>query len=152
MFLTDFDQPVVLRFGELQLTRNVWRKFQYEIDSTGMYTQLPAGGTTFNQGAVNIEENDKRIPLPYRTPTEIERVQTQSNNGVNLLLNEQSLSLQICDLPKGKARGVFQTFPNRDLRQFRKLQMYIHAEKNQSPVVPNLADKDLTAAWVSWVQ
>ena len=27
------------------------------------------------------------------------------------------------------AKGVFQTFANRDLRQFRKLQMYIHAEK-----------------------
>jgi cell surface protein SprA len=145
MFLTDFDQPVVLRFGELQLTRNVWRKFQYKIDTTGLYTQVTTGGTTFNQGAVNIEENDKRVPLPYRTPTEIERVQTQSNNGVNLLLNEQSMSLQLCNLPKGDARGVFQTFANRDLRQFRKLQMYIHAEKNQSPVVPIINDGDLTA-------
>lgn len=145
MFMTGFDQPVVLRFGELQLTRNVWRKFQYKIDNTGLYTQLTPGGTTFNQGAVNIEENDKRVPLPYRTPTDIERVQTQSNNGVNLLLNEQSMSLQLCNLPKGDARGVFQTFANRDLRQFRKLQMYIHAEQNQSPVVPTLHDNDLTA-------
>ncbi|MBL0054603.1 MAG: cell surface protein SprA [Chitinophagaceae bacterium] len=144
MFLTDFDQEVVLRFGELQLTRNVWRKFQYEIDTTGLYSQLPSTGPVFNQGAVNIEENDKRLPLPYRTPTEIERVQTQSNNGVNLLLNEQSMSLQLCDLPKGKARGVFQTFPNRDLRQFRKLQMYIHAEESQK-TFRSLNDKDLTA-------
>ena len=143
MFMTDFDQPVVLRFGTLQLTRNVWRKFQYKIDTTGMYTQLTPGTTIFNQGAVNIEENDKRLPLPYRTPTEIARVQTQSNNGVNLLLNEQSMSLQLCNLPKGNARGVFQTFPNRDLRQFRKLQMYIHAEKSQTG--PALIDKDLTA-------
>lgn len=143
MFMTGFQDSVVLRFGELQLTRNVWRNFKYKIDTSGMYNPLTTGATTFNQGAVNIEENDKRTPLPYRTPSEIERVQTQSNNGVNLLQNEQSLSMKFCDLVKGDARGVFQTYANRDLRQFRKLSMYIHAEKTQTG--PPLADKDLTA-------
>ncbi len=144
MFMTDFEDSVVMRFGELQLTRNVWRKFNYEIDTTGIYTQLPSGPTTFNQGAVNIEENDKRTPLPYRTPTEIERVQTLSNNGVNLLQNEQSLSLQFCNLATNHARAVQQTFANRDLRQFRKLQMYIHAEESVK-TFRSLNDKDLTA-------
>ena len=82
-----------------------------------------------NVGAVNIEENDKRTPLPYRTPAEIERVQTLSNEGVNLLQNEQALSLQFCKLTQEDSRAVFQTFANRDLRKFKKLQMYIHAEK-----------------------
>ncbi len=144
MFLTDFEDSVVVRFGELQLTRNVWRKFQYNIDTLGTYTQPTTLNTVFNQGAVNIEENDKRSPLPYRTPREIQRVQTLSNNGVNLLLNEQSMSLQLCNLAKDDARGVQQTFANRDLRQFRKLQMYIHAEESQK-VSPTLQSKDLTA-------
>jgi cell surface protein SprA len=143
MFMTDFEDSVTMRFGELQLTRNVWRKFNYKIDTSGIYTPLPPAATTFNQGAVNIEENDKRTPLPYRTPTEIERVQTLSNNGVNLLLNEQALSLQFCDLALNDARAVQQTFANRDLRQFRKLQMYIHAEKKLTGSA--LVDKDLTA-------
>ena len=140
MFLTGFNDSVVMRFGELQFTRNVWRKFKYKIDSSGMYTQITNGGTEFNQGAVNIEENDKRDPLPYRTPTEVERVQTTSNNGVNLLQNEQSMSLQFCNLARGDARGVFQTFANRDLRQFRKLNMYIHAEeaKKTNPTLENI--------------
>ncbi len=143
MFLTDFSDSVVMRFGTLQLTRNIWRKFAYKVDTTGNYTQINAGTTTFNQGAVNIEENDKRLPLPYRTPTEIQRVQTLSNNGVNLLLNEQSLSLQFCNLAKGDARAVQQTFANRDLRQFRKLAMFIHAEYKLESLPLN--DKDLTA-------
>lgn len=143
MFMTGFDDSVVVRFGELQLTRNVWRTFKYKIDSSGLYTQVTAGPTSFNQGAVNIEENDKRTPLPYRTPSEIQRVQTQSNNGTNLLLNEQSLTMKFCDLAKGDARGVFQTYANRDLRQYRKLSMYIHAERTQTG--PALNDKDLTA-------
>ncbi|MEO6454739.1 MAG: cell surface protein SprA [Ginsengibacter sp.] len=140
MFLTDFDDSVVVRFGKLDLVRNIWRKFNYKIDSTGIYAADPTAG--FNVGAVNIEENDKRIPLPYRTPREIERVQTLSNNGVNLLQNEQSLSLKFCDLPQRGAKGVFQTFANRDLRQFGKLQMYIHAEKTPDAF---LNDNDLTA-------
>jgi cell surface protein SprA len=143
MFMTDFEDSVTMRFGTLQLTRNIWRRFQYKIDATNMYNQLDPGVTTFNVGAVNIEENDKRVPLPYRTPTEIERVQALSNNGVNLLQNEQSMNLQFCELSKGDARGVFQTFANRDLRQFRKLSMFLHAEKKQTG--PPLADKDLTA-------
>ncbi|MEO6868977.1 MAG: cell surface protein SprA, partial [Ginsengibacter sp.] len=140
MFLTDFEDSTTVRFGKLALVRNTWRKFQFKLDSTGNYG--PENTDDFNVGAVNIEENDKRSPLPYRTPREIERVQTLSNNGVNLLQNEQSLTLQFCGLPKNDAKAVFQTFGNKDLRQFRKLQMYIHAERN---VETAIGDNSLTA-------
>jgi cell surface protein SprA len=140
MFLTGFEDSVVVRFGKLDLVRNTWRKFKYKIDTTGNYS--PEVTNDFNVGAVNIEENDKRTPLPYRTPREIERVQTLSNNGVNLLQNEQALTLQFCNLGKFDGKAVFETFANRDLRQFRKLQMFIHAEKNQTTF---LDDDDLTA-------
>ncbi|HJY23045.1 MAG TPA: cell surface protein SprA, partial [Hanamia sp.] len=140
MFLTDFEDSVTVRFGKLDLVRNTWRKFQFKLDSTGNYTKTDIND--FNVGAVNIEENDKRFPLPYRTPREIERDQTLSNNGVNLLQNEQALTLKFENLPKSEGKAVFQTFANRDLRQFRKLQMYIHAEKN---VETTLNDNSLTA-------
>ncbi len=140
MFLTDFEDSTTVRFGKLALVRNTWRKFQFKLDSTGNYA--PETTDDFNVGAVNIEENDKRSPLPYRTPRDIERVQLLSNNGVNLLQNEQALTLQFCDLPKNDAKAVFQTFGNKDLRQFRKLQMYIHAERN---VETAIGDNTLTA-------
>ncbi|MFZ4769435.1 MAG: cell surface protein SprA [Ferruginibacter sp.] len=143
MFMTDFEDSVTMRFGSLQLTRNIWRKFQYGVDSTGLYT--PTTTAAFNVGAVNIEENDKRVPLPYRTPREIQRVQTLSNNGVNLLQNEQAMQLQFCELGQNDAKAVFQTFANRDLRQFRKLQMYMHAERSQKSGPSSIKDKDLTA-------
>ncbi len=143
MFLTGFTDSVTLRFAELQLTRNTWRNFTYKIDTSGLYSPPLSNGATFSVGAVNIEENDKRSPLPYRTPKDIERQQTLSSNGVNLLQNEQSMSLQICNLINGDAKGVFQTFPNRDLRQYKTLAMYIHAE--QSKTGPALNPKDLTA-------
>jgi cell surface protein SprA len=143
MFLTGFSDSVTLRFAELQLTRNVWRTFKYKIDTSGLYSPVPNPGTSFTVGAVNIEENDKRSPLPYRTPRDIERQQTLSSNGINLLQNEQAMSLQFCNLIKGDARGVFQTFGNRDLRQYKKIAMYIHAE--QALTGPTLNPKDLTA-------
>jgi cell surface protein SprA len=79
MFLTDFDQEVVMRFGKLELTRNIWRKFPNKIDSSGIYSPITSNAD-FNVNGVNIEENDKRSPLPYRTPREIERQQIQTNN------------------------------------------------------------------------
>jgi cell surface protein SprA len=140
MFLTGFEDSVTVRFGKLNLVRNTWRKFEYKLDSTGNYNKQSI--YDFNVGAVNIEENDKRVPLPYRTPRDIERVQTLSNNGVNLLQNEQSLTLQFENLAKKDGKAVFQTFGNRDLRQFKKLEMYIHAEKG---IGTTLRNNDLTA-------
>ncbi|MFT3681736.1 MAG: cell surface protein SprA [Ferruginibacter sp.] len=143
MFLTDFDSSVVMRFGKLELSRNIWRRYPYKVDTSGNYTPFTTD-VSFDINGVNIEENDKRSPLPYRTPKDIQRQQIQSNNGVNLLQNEQSMSLKFCDMAMGDARAVQQTFANRDLRQFGRLKMYIHAENFvKSPT--SVKDKDLNA-------
>jgi cell surface protein SprA len=88
MFLTDFTDSIVMRFGELQFTRNTWRNFQSKIDSSGIYSPISTN-VNFIVGAVNIEENELQAPLPYRTPTAIQRQQFQGNNGVILFQNEQ---------------------------------------------------------------
>lgn len=136
MFMTGFEDSVVLRFGKLELIRNQWRKYKNKIDSTGNYTPLPnPDNTQLNILAVNIEENDQRDPVVYRIPPGIERQQQLSNNNVALFLNEQALSMQVCGLPEGEARGIFKTM-NLDMRQYRKLSMFIHAEsvRNAFPV------------------
>ena len=144
MYMTGFEDTAVVRFGTLSLARNIWRTFKYKVDQTGTFT--PPSGSLFNVGAVNIEENDTRTPLPYRTPRLIQRQQTQSNNGVNLLSNEQAMVLQFCELKKGDSKAVFQTFGNKDLRQFKKLSMYIHAEQAVKAGA-TLQNKDLTAVF-----
>lgn len=128
MFATGFEDSVVMRFGKLELIRNQWRKYKYKMDTTGMYTNLPQPDpTTVNTLAVNIEENDQRQPIVYRIPPGIERQQQLSNNNVSLFLNEQALSMQVCGLSQFEGRGVFKTM-NLDMRQYRRLQMFIHAE------------------------
>ncbi|MEY3059113.1 MAG: cell surface protein SprA, partial [Bacteroidota bacterium] len=129
MFLTDFADSVVLRFAKLELVRNNWRSFAYELDTTGLYKRIDPTNTStkFFVSAVNIEENDKRDPIPYRTPPGIERVQTLSNGGINILQNEQALSINVINLKEGDGRAVFKSF-NHDLRQYKKLSMFYHAE------------------------
>jgi cell surface protein SprA len=128
MYMTGFEDSTVLRFAKLSLVRNQWRNFTYEVTDDGTYSTLPANSTTqFDVLAVNLEENSSRSPVNYVIPPGIERVQQLSNNGVNLLLNEQSMSLRVQNLPLGKSRAVFKTM-NLDLRQYGQLSMFIHAE------------------------
>lgn len=143
MFMTGFNDSIVMRFGKLELIRNQWRQFKYQIDTSGNYVNLPANDPVeFNTLAVNLEENDQRQPVNYVIPPGIERQQQLSNNNVQLFLNEQSLSVQVCNLPKGQTRGVFKTM-NLDMRQYGKLQMFVHAEgRGQNTAIQ---DNSLTA-------
>jgi len=143
MYLTGFEDSVVMRFATLNLVRNQWRTFTYNLDTTGSYTPIPANSpTSFDVLSVNVEENSSRTPIPYKIPPGIERVQILSNNGVNLLQNEQSMSLRVHNLAKGDARAVFKTL-NLDLRRYGELSMFVHAESilNQ----PAINDGDLYA-------
>lgn len=137
MYLTGFTDSVVMRFATFDLVRNQWRTFTYDVDTTGGY-QPVEGNSTMNVLAVNVEENSNRQPIPYVIPPGIQRVQELSNNGLNLLQNEQAMSLQIDNLEKDNSRAVFKTL-NLDLRQFGQLDMFIHAESGlrQSPPLQN---------------
>ncbi|MFC0771837.1 T9SS outer membrane translocon Sov/SprA [Terrimonas alba] len=143
MFLTDFDDSVVMRFGKIELVRNQWRQFQYKIDTTGQYVNLPSNDpVVVNTLAVNLEENDQREPIRYVSPPGIERQQQLSNNNVQLFLNEQALSMQLCNLPNKESRAVFKTM-NMDMRQYGKMRMFVHAEGSGSDAA--IQDNSLTA-------
>lgn len=144
MFLTDFDDSVVLRFARLDLVRNQWRTFAFKVDTVGAYVAPTGSNTTFNVLAVNLEENSKRSPVNYLIPPGIERVQQLSNNGVNLLQNEQAMSFQIRNLQTNDTRAAFKTM-NLDMRQYGKLNMFIHAESLPSTQSQPIDDNQLNA-------
>jgi cell surface protein SprA len=142
VYMTGWQDSTVLRFAQMQLVRNTWRNFSYVIDTTGNMIPLPTNsGTSFNVTAVNIEQNSTRYPIAYVIPPGVARQQELSSNNVNLLLNEQSLSLQICHLMPGDARGVYKT-TNLDLRRYGTIDMFIHAEAAGNAA---LSDNDLDA-------
>ena len=126
MYMTGWQDSTTLRFAKMDLIRNQWRQFTYDVDTTGKYLPV-SSNSTLNTLAVNLEENSNRTPVNYVIPPGIERVQQLSNNGVNLLQNEQALSLRVQNLEPKKSRAVFKTL-NLDMRHYGKLSMFAHAD------------------------
>ncbi len=145
MYMTGFEDSITLRFAKLDLVRNQWRQYANEVDSSGNYKTIGAdNGSSINTLAVSIEQNGSRQPVNYVIPPGIERVQLLSNNGVNLLQNEQALSVQLNHLEKGKTpRGVFKTM-NIDIRKYGNLSMFLHAE-SQINSTNTIQNQDITA-------
>jgi len=128
MFFNGFEKPIVARFATLELVRGEWRKYRYNLESPGEYlVNDDANGTRFDIAAVNIEENGRREPIPYVVPPGIDR---EINYGTTSLvqLNEQSMQFTVDNLLDGDARAAFKT-TDFDFRQYKKLKMYVHAEK-----------------------
>ena len=126
MFLTGFSDKLTLRFGSLDLVRGEWRRFISTLDQNDVNVQ--DDNTNFDILAVNIQENERREPIPYVTPPGVVREQLNNNNTI-VQQNEQSLSLRLAGegLEAGDARAVFKNV-SVDMRQFKKLKMFMHAE------------------------
>jgi cell surface protein SprA len=137
MIAKDFYDPTIFRFATLELVRGEWRKYTKDLLTNGAY--IPGGDdqTGFNSSTVNIEENGKRVPIPYVIPPGIEREQMWSQNLYKL--NEQSLSLRVSNLLDGDARAVYKT-TSFDFRQFGSLKLFTHTEKLKENEALNSGD------------
>ena len=122
MVLSGFEQPVVFRFGTLELVRGDWRRYLQQINPK--INRNP--NTTVDISTVNILENENRIPINYILPPDIVREQVNTNNTI-VRQNEQSLTFRVCDLQPQDARAIFKSV-DVDMRQYKKLHMYLHAE------------------------
>ena len=144
MYMRGFEKPVNLRFATLELVRSQWRRYSRQLadEPCPGFDLEEIDETTFDINAVNIEENIEREPFGYTLPPGISREQAL---GVNLsaLQNEQALSVRVCDLADGDARGVFKN-TELDLRVLKKMKMFLHAEKTDKCGIDNdLEDGDL---------
>ncbi|MEO6759261.1 MAG: cell surface protein SprA, partial [Saprospiraceae bacterium] len=129
MLWKGFDEQTTFRFATLELGRNQWRRFTQPLppDDKGTgcdvtsYDRIP-----FDVNAVSIEENAARQPFNYTIPYGISREQSVGAFP-DIQQNEQALSLNICDLKQCDARGIYKPL-NLDLRQFKRLKMFVHGE------------------------
>jgi cell surface protein SprA len=142
MFLSGWQDSATLRFATLELGRNQWRNYQYDLSTPGEnLPQQHQGMTNFTVTSVSIEQNAQRTPVPYVIPPGVSRQLTSASNGQVLQLNEQSLSLQTCALQDGDARAVYKEV-DVDMRQFTYLRMFVHAEGVIGEPLLNNADVD----------
>ncbi|MEX0361275.1 MAG: cell surface protein SprA, partial [Allomuricauda sp.] len=126
MYMTGFQDDMVLRFATLDLVRGDWRTYtnslQPDIDN-----DPSDDGTVTDVNTVNIEENFGRQPIPYVLPPGVVREQLNNNNTI-IRQNEQSLSFVVENLESQDSRGVFKNV-NIDVRQYERIKMFMHAEK-----------------------
>ena len=118
MFLTQFQKPIVLRFGSLDLVRGEWRIYNQPL-STG------SNSGTLEVSAVNIEENNNKQPVNYVLPPGISRVTDPSQPQLTEA-NEQSLCMVVKNLSSGESKAIYRN-TTLDLRQYKHLQMFVHA-------------------------
>ena len=126
MFMTNFESPITLRFGALDLVRGEWRRYTNSLDFND--TNIADDNTTLDVLAINIQENNERCPINYVTPPGVIREQLYNNNTV-INQNEQSLALRVSGdgLEPNDSRAVFKNV-SIDMRQYNKLKMFLHAE------------------------
>ena len=141
MFLKDFSEPIVLRFATLDLVRGEWRRYpsSAELLEPDVYlTTSQINSKSFELSAVNIEENATRDPINYVVPPGIDR---EINIGTTNLteMNEQSLVIKVCELADGDAVGAYKT-SEFDMRQFKRLKLYVHAEQSKENDVLKYGD------------
>ncbi|MDA0178288.1 cell surface protein SprA [Mesoflavibacter profundi] len=132
MFLNQFQEQTVLRFGTLDLVRSDWRRFKLALD--GGPTDPNFEDTDFSVGVVSTQENDGS----YVSPPSVVPEQLNNNNTI-VRQNEQSLVVKVCDLEAKDARAVFKNI-SVDMRQFKKLRMFMHARQGETP---GLSDNEL---------
>jgi len=126
MFLTGFEEPIVLRFGSLDLVRGEWRQYKQNLQ-----TSAAAETGVLEMSAVNIEENTDRKPVAYVLPPGITRATDPSQPQLTEN-NEQSLCLTVKNLSQNESKAVYKN-TNLDLRQYKRMQMFVHANH----LVPN---------------
>jgi cell surface protein SprA len=141
MFLKNFQDPIIMRFAEMNLMRAEWRKYNLTFMEGGERVTVPEPTDgSLEIGSVSIEENGSKEPVNYVLPPGFTRVVDPQNPQLRQL-DEKSMVLKIQDLSDGDARATYKNV-NLDMREYRRLRMEVHAE---AQIGQPLADNDLTA-------
>ncbi|NJO03004.1 MAG: hypothetical protein HC880_16155 [Bacteroidia bacterium] len=109
LFLTNFEEPVVLRFGQFQLVANQWRRFQGSLFEQSVGLPPEPYDANFNVSTVNIEENGTTEEQSGITPYVLPPGSIRDRDVTTIndrQLNEQSIQLSVTNL-RDKDAGVF---------------------------------------------
>jgi len=137
MFLTNFSDSVILRFGTFLLVRGDWRIYTKDLYDPKV---LPQTNANTSLSVVNVEESGEKEPVNYIMPPGVNRI-LDPNQPQLRQQNEQSLAAQILNLSPGDARAIYKS-TSLDTRQYRRIQMFSHAEKIISS--SDLQDNDIS--------
>ncbi len=121
VYLKEFTEATVFRFGTLDLVRSDWRRYRQTLQPNN--DNPDDDGTDFTVGIIGTIENEGS----YQRPPGIEPEELFNNNTV-VEQNEQSLVVNVCDIESEDSRGVYKNI-SIDMRQYKRMRMFMHAEE-----------------------
>lgn len=150
MYMTDFQEEVIMRMAEPQLVSSQWLRFTGDLSDPDVITspQEPPFAD-FELGQLSIEENSTKLPYNYVVPPGIQRQQFNGNTLPGFLEDERSLTLRTCGLNDGDGRGIFKPV-TMDMRQYERIKMFVHAEPINDGAQP--ANFDQTGDAVAFIR
>ena len=130
-YLTDWEEPTVLRFAKLQMVGSQWNKYEESLFQSGLNEVSEGSESNIEISVVSIEENSigSENKSPYVVPPGIPR-DIDNTTIVQRRTNEQSLQLCFDNLSDGDGRAIFKE-SNFDLINYGRIKMFIHAEPNK---------------------
>lgn len=129
MYMTQFEQPVVLRFVQMQFVSNQWRTYNSVLSNGAPCVgDCDSDASAFNVSSVSIEENGEvdAGTIPYVVPPGVER-QRDYSSANNRRQNEQSLQLCVENLRDSFSKAVYKNV-SQDMLIYKRLKMYVHAQ------------------------
>lgn len=132
VYLKEFTENTVFRFGSLDLVRSDWTRYTRPLDKNDPTPSDPQ--TDFSVGVIGTLENESS----YQRPPGIELEELYNNNTV-VRQNEQSLVANVCNLEAQDSKAVYKNI-SIDMRQYKRLRMFMHAESGESSRVLNNND------------
>ena len=132
IFLTDWQEPVILRFIDMQLVGSRWRKYERNLPISNSKVDPEKPPAEFDITSVNIEENGKAGDgsIPYVLPPGTVR----DRYPTSLVIqegNEQSLQLCVEELPKEEGVAIYKNI-QLDVINYKGLRMFIHTQSDNS--------------------
>jgi cell surface protein SprA len=129
IYLKEFTQNTVFRFGTIDLVRSDWRRYTQALDKNDPSPEDTQ--TDFTVGIIGTIENEGS----YQRPPGIEPEELFNNNTV-VEQNEQSLVVNVCNLETQDSKAVYKNI-NIDMRQYKRLRMFMHAEEVETGTLGN---------------
>lgn len=130
MILTDFAQPVVLRFANFRMIGSRWRRYNAQLWEDGLIEDQEFDPNNFTVSTVNLEDNSEPDPINgksgYVIPPGVVRDRDNSSS-VSRQVNEQSVQICVDDLQDGDARAIYKNF-EADLFNYGRIKMFFHED------------------------
>ncbi|HYW34414.1 MAG TPA: cell surface protein SprA [Balneolaceae bacterium] len=125
VWMSGYKKPFTLRFATFKLVGNQWQHAK-KVDAN------QNSQANLNISTVNIEEDSRRQPIPYRQPRGAVRPTNQERKR-KILGNEQSLVLKTKNLGPGELKMIKRDFPGGlNMTNYSHVRMYVHGEGYKS--------------------